>query len=147
MIKTWLNLSPLEFSVRREWTYTRLVGNKLWILQLQILKRFLVNLFVKWRFHLYLRQGKLQPIGEAREDKVVMTPQISSIPCCFVFREAVSQTKCCWSLKLKIFVPTKIFGLATPLLQPHQPWQEFLDLMPRCSNVSVGRQPLSLKPA
>jgi len=42
-------------------------------------------------------------------------PQISSISCYFVLREAVSQTKYCCSLKVKRFDPPKLFGLATQL--------------------------------
>jgi len=37
-------------------------------------------------------------------------PQISSTGCCLVLREVVSQTKSCYSLKLKIFGSPKISG-------------------------------------
>ena len=43
------------------------------------------------------------------------SPQISSIPCHFVLREVVYQTKYCSSLKVKIFGTSKNFDLATSL--------------------------------
>jgi len=42
-------------------------------------------------------------------------PQIFSTPCHFVLQEAVSQTKCYCSLKVKRFVIPQNFGLATTL--------------------------------
>jgi len=42
-------------------------------------------------------------ISLAKGAKAAMVPQISSISCRFVRREAVSQTQYCCSLKVKIF--------------------------------------------
>jgi len=42
----------------------------------------------------------------------LLRPQISIISLCFVLREWVSRTEYCCSLKLKIFGPSQIFGLA-----------------------------------
>ena len=44
-----------------------------------------------------------------------MLSVIYKISCCFVFREAVSQTKSCCSIQVKIFVHSQNFKLATPL--------------------------------
>jgi len=44
-----------------------------------------------------------------------MPPKMSSIFGRFVLQEVESQTKCCYSLKVKIFGPSQKFGLATPL--------------------------------
>ena len=44
------------------------------------------------------------------------TPQISIISCHFVLWEVVSQTKHCFSPKVKRFAPPQNFGLATPLI-------------------------------
>jgi len=51
-----------------------------------------------------------------------MTSQISSISCRFVLWDAVSRTKYCCSLEVKIFGPSQNFGLATLLLAA-RPWQ------------------------
>jgi len=48
-------------------------------------------------------------VGVARDAKGPF-PQISSISCHFVFRDVVSQTKYCCSLKFKIFTPKKTLG-------------------------------------
>ena len=61
-------------------------------------------------------------IGVARGGHVA---QISSISCHFVFREAASQTKCCCSLKFKIFGTSQNFELAAPLLSGTFPRREF----------------------
>jgi len=46
-------------------------------------------------------------------------PKISCITCRFVLREVVSQSKCCFLLKDKIFGPSQYFRLAT-LLHAHK---------------------------
>jgi len=48
-----------------------------------------------------------------------MPPQFLSVPCRFVVRDTVPQTKYCCSHKIKIFDPPKIFGLATLLCRPY----------------------------
>jgi len=49
----------------------------------------------------------------------VMPPEISSISCRFVLWEAVSQTKCYWSLKLKIFAPPELLDLLRYCASPY----------------------------
>ena len=49
--------------------------------------------------------------------KVAMHPQISIITCHFVLWEAVSPTKCRFSLTVKVFGPKKIFGMAAQLAE------------------------------
>ena len=51
----------------------------------------------------------------ARGPKAPRTPKISSIPCRFVLREAVSHTRYCCSFEIKIFGSSQNFGLTTLL--------------------------------
>ena len=51
-------------------------------------------------------------IPVARGGQMSHDPQNSSLSCRFVLREAMSQTKYCCSLKVKIFGPSQIFALA-----------------------------------